>query len=409
MPSFKSNRSVKLLFRLYFLLIFSALGMLIAYMSLHYDHIGFSGIQISTIMIVGSAAVILIAPRYGMQFDRAADKRSVLIVSLLIMAISLGSVAWVKSFVPVLLLWTIYRSVQGPFYSTSENLSFSVASKSTDQGGASFGSIRLWGSIGYAVSTLIAGWIYQNYGFTYNTLIFLVMVGLSIVVLLLIPSSAFDISGKTKQERLKLSAVLKLIVNHRFLWLMALALAISDPVQDGVRSFEPIFMQNLGLEAGMIGLANSLSALGEVPFMIYADRVIRKVGIQRIIVIVLLFDLVRRMLVWFFPSAGVVFVTSVLTSISFTFRLVCSVTLVNLILPKQVTSTANAVIGVTMFGMGYILSNALCGFVYDRFGNREVYLIGAGLCLVSLILALSAGKFEPKFIQPFSDQMEVEI
>ena len=235
------------------------------------------------------------------------------------------------------------------------------------------------------------------------------MVGLSIVVLLLIPGSAFDISGKTKQEHLKLSAVLKLIVNHRFLWLMALALAISDPVQDGVRSFEPIFMQNLGLEAGMIGLANSLSALGEVPFMIYADRVIRKVGIQRIIVIVLLFDLVRRMLVWFFPSAGVVFVTSVLTSISFTFRLVCSVTLVNLILPKQVTSTANAVIGVTMFGMGYILSNALCGFVYDRFGNREVYLIGAGLCLISLILALSAGKFEPKFIQPFSDQMEVEI
>lgn len=409
MPSSKPDRSVKTLFRLYFFLIFSALGALITYMSLHYDHIGFNGIQISTIMIVGSAAVILIAPRYGMVFDRAANKRSVLVASLLIMALALGSIAWLKAFVPVLLLWTIHRAVSGPFYSTSENLSYSIASNSTEPGASSFGSLRLWGSIGYAVSTLISGWIYQNYGFTYNTLLFLVMVALSIAILLLMPGSVFETIGETKQENLSLSAVLKLIVNNRFLWLMALGLAISDPTQDGIRAFEPIFMQRLGLEAGMIGLANSLSALGEVPFMIYADKVIHKVGIKRIIMIVFLFDLVRRLVVWFFPSAGTVFVTSVLTSASFTFRLVCSITLVNLSLPKQVTSTANALIGVTMFGVGYMISNALSGFIYDRFGNRELYLLGAILCVISLILALNAGKLEPKPEQTDPNQFAEEL
>ena len=409
MPSSKPDRSVKTLFRLYFFLIFSALGALITYMSLHYDHIGFNGIQISTIMIVGSAAVILIAPRYGLVFDRAANKRSVLVASLLIMAFALGSIAWLKAFVPVLLLWTIHRAVSGPFYSTSENLSYSIASNSTEPGASSFGSLRLWGSIGYAVSTLISGWIYQNYGFTYNTLLFLVMVALSIAILLLMPGSVFQTIGETKQENLSLSAVLKLIVNNRFLWLMALGLAISDPTQDGIRAFEPIFMQRLGLEAGMIGLANSLSALGEVPFMIYADKVIHKVGIKRIIMIVFLFDLVRRLVVWFFPSAGTVFVTSVLTSASFTFRLVSSITLVNLSLPKQVTSTANALIGVTMFGVGYMISNALSGFIYDRFGNRELYLLGAILCVISLILALNAGKLEPKPEQTDSNQFAEEL
>ena len=409
MPSSKPDRSVKTLFRLYFFLIFSALGALITYMSLHYDHIGFNGIQISTIMIVGSAAVILIAPRYGLVFDRAANKRSVLVASLLIMAFALGSIAWLKAFVPVLLLWTIHRAVSGPFYSTSENLSYSIASNSTEPGASSFGSLRLWGSIGYAVSTLISGWIYQNYGFTYNTLLFLVMVALSIAILLLMPGSVFETIGETKQENLSLSAVLKLIVNNRFLWLMALGLAISDPTQDGIRAFEPIFMQRLGLEAGMIGLANSLSALGEVPFMIYADKVIHKVGIKRIIMIVFLFDLVRRLVVWFFPSAGTVFVTSVLTSASFTFRLVSSITLVNLSLPKQVTSTANALIGVTMFGVGYMISNALSGFIYDRFGNRELYLLGAILCVISLILALNAGKLEPKPEQTDPNQFAEEL
>lgn len=391
MPLLTTPRSVKFLLRLYLLLIFAALGMMISFMSLHYDHIGFNGIQISTIMIVGSAASILIAPRYGLIFDRSANKRSVLIVSLLIMAISLGSINWLKPFLPVLLLWTIYRFVQGPFYATSENLSFSVASRSTDKKGVTFGAFRMWGSIGYGLSTLMAGWIYQKYGFAYNSAGFMVFVALSIVVLLLLPGSIFDMTGEKKGNDHKLSSVLKMVVSNRFLWFMALALSISDPVQDGLRSFEPIYMQNLGLEAGMIGLANSLSALGEVPFMFFADRVIRKVGIQRVIVIVFLFDLIRRLMVWFFPFAEVVFVTSILTSASFTFRLISSIMLVNHILPKDVTSTANALIGVTMFGAGNMLSNAISGFVYDNFGNREIYLIGASLCVISLILALSAG------------------
>jgi PPP family 3-phenylpropionic acid transporter len=406
MSSLNSPLPVKQLIRLYFFLIFAALGMIITYMPLHYDSIGFSGIEISTIMIGGSAAVILIAPKYGLIFDQAANKRSVLITSLLIMAFTLGTIGWLKLFVPVLLLWMIYRSVQGPFYATSENLSYSVASSSKEHQGSSFGSIRLWGSIGYGVSTLFAGWIYQNYGFTYNSAGFLILIGLSIVVLLFLPGSVFDMTGGIKRLDINLTSVLKMVSSHRFLWLMALALAISDPTQDGIRSFEPIYMQNLGLQAGIIGLANSLSALGELPFMLNADKVIRKIGIQRIIIFVFLFDLLRRLVVWFFPSAGVVFVTSVLTSASFTFRLVSSITLVNLILPKHVTSTANALIGVTMFGVGYMISNALSGFVYDRFGNREVYLIGAALCLVSLCLALSAGKAPDNFsrIEPGEDR-----
>ena len=118
MSSLNSPLPVKQLIRLYFFLIFAALGMIITYMPLHYDSIGFSGIEISTIMIGGSAAVILIAPKYGLIFDQAANKRSVLITSLLIMAFTLGTIGWLKLFVPVLLLWMIYRSVQGPLDAT---------------------------------------------------------------------------------------------------------------------------------------------------------------------------------------------------------------------------------------------------------------------------------------------------
>jgi PPP family 3-phenylpropionic acid transporter len=397
MPNLSSNRAVKTLFSLYIFFIFAALGMLLAFMPLHYKGLGFNGLQISSLNVLGSAALILLAPRFGLLVDHAQNKRAVLILALLVFAISLSSIAWIKSFLPILLLWTIYRTISGPLYSTSENLSYSIAAKTTDKGNASFGSIRLWGSIGYAVATLLAGWVYQNYGLTVNSWLFLLMVAVSVLILILIPNYVFEVEEKETEEKLSLPSVIKLIVDHRFLLLMALALALSDPTQDGVRTFEPIYMQSLGLGAGMIGLANMLSALGEVPFMIYADRIIQKFGIRQIVLLVFIFDLLRRLAVWFFPSAGMVFATSIITSFSFTFRLVSSITLINLILPKNVTSTANAFIGVTMFGVGYMISNALAGFIYDNLGNREVYLMGASFAFISIVLALIAARHSPNF------------
>ena len=398
MNLFTSKRATKTLYSLYIFFIFAALGTLINYLPLYYDEIGFSGIQISTINVLGSAALILVAPQIGFVADRAKSKRLILLAEVLIFAFSLGTIPLLKSFIPILLLWIIYRTVSGPLYSTSENLSYSVAAKTADKGNSSFGSIRLWGSVGFALATLAAGWIYQEYGIKANMVFFLVMIAMSVLTLMLTSKSVLDSDEEKHEEKLSLKAILKLIVSHRYLFLMALALALSDPTQDGIRNFEPIYMSNLGLEAGMIGLANMLSAIGEVPFMIYADRIIRKFGIRNIVLFVFVFDILRRLAVWFFPTGGMVFATSVLTSFSFTFRLVCSVTLVNLTLPKNVTSTANAFIGVTMFSLGFMISNAIGGFIYDSLGNRYLYLMGAGFSLFSLVLALCAGKNEPKFV-----------
>ena len=384
------TKRIQTLFKLYFFLIFGALGTLVNYAPLYFKQINFSGTQISTILVLGSVALILIAPKYGLIFDTAKNKRNVLLVSILVMAASLGTIGYFRAFIPILILWVIYRIVNGPLYSISENLSFGVMTTQNN----SFGGIRLWGSVGFAVAAWIGGWTYQLYGLRANNLLFFTLMGLSALVLLRMPASVFEIEKEPAARDLSLREVFKLIVDNRFLLLMALALALSDPVQDGVRSFENIYLENLGVQAGMIGLANMLSALTEVPFMSYADRVIHKFGIRRIILFVFVFDILRRLSVWFFPTASVVFTTSVMNSISFTFRLVCSITLVNLCLPKQVTSAANAFVGVTLFSLGYVISNALGGLIYDSWGNRPIYLMGAAFSLLSLILALSAGELQ---------------
>ena len=189
--------------------------------------------------------------------------------------------------------------------------------------------------------------------------------------------------------------VLSLIIRDRYLWFTVLALALTDTLQDGFRSFEPLFMQDLGLTQSMIGLASTLSALGEVPFMLWGDRLIRRFGIRQMILFTFVFDLLRRGLVWLFPSAPLVFVLNVLTCVSFSFRLLSTISLVNARIPKRYTTTALVFISVTLYGLGHILSSGLSGLIFDAFGARQLYLLGVGLCLMSLLVAILAGP-EPK-------------
>ncbi len=51
----------------------------------------------------------------------------------------------------------------------------------------------------------------------------------------------------------------------------------------------------------------------------------------------------------------------------------------------------------TLFSLGYVISNALGGLIYDSWGgNRPIYLMGAAFSLISLILALCAGELQVK-------------
>jgi len=130
--------------------------------------------------------------------------------------------------------------------------------------------------------------------------------------------------------------------------------------------------------------------------MLGADALIRRFGVQRLVMFVLAFDLTRRLLVWFFPNRWVVFGLNILTAVSFTLRLVTTVHLVNLRIPQRYTTVAYTFIVNTLNGIMYMVSNAISGVVYDAYGARQIYLVSAILCIAGLGCALAAGRYSTK-------------
>jgi len=381
-----------LLFSLFFLLFFAGLGLMMPFLSLQFKAIGYNGVQISLLNMLSALAVILTAPQYGLIFDRSKDKRLILLISLAIATVTLFLIPYLRAFGAMLVIYTINRVIISSSITASENLSYQVSADKNGEEQPAFGSLRMWGSLGFALTALLGGMIFQNFGLLRNDRIFLGLMAATCVVLLLMPESIFRErrSSESVEAPLGTHGVIHLIAEDRYLLLTVIALALTDPLFDGVRSFEPIFMAELGLPVSVIGLAATLSALLEVPMMLGADRLIERLGARNLVIAILAFDLTRRLLVWLFPSGWMVFALNIMTAISFTLRLVTTVHLVNVRIPKQYTTTAFTFVFNTMNGIMYILSNAISGVIYDSYGARHIYLVSATLCVIALGCALAA-------------------
>ncbi len=391
----QSNNRQVLLLSLYFFLFFAAVGLIQPFITLHFHNLGMSGLQIASVTTISSLLALIAAPVLGAAYDLNTRKKLFFQTILFLSGIFLFLVGQMQSFWSILVFYAVYRFGSASNIPTAENLSYAIAQTGTGKR-SRFGFMRLWGSIGFAITAVIGGWIVEKADIQINFWLFLILMILIVLLVSLIPKQVFNHTEEPEKAHTKsnTSTTLIHIIKDKYLLLMILALAITYPVGNGIRQFEPIFMSQLSLSESIIGLAATLSALGEVPFMLWADNWIKKLGITPILLFVFVFDLIRRLLVWFFPSGWMVFSTQIATSISFSLRLVIAVSMINQRVPKKFTTTALALVTMTIFGVANMISSAISGVIFDNFGGRELYLFSAAGCIISIILALVASAFE---------------
>jgi PPP family 3-phenylpropionic acid transporter len=377
-------------FSLFFALFYGAIGVLLPFLNLHFRSIGFSGVQISSLLVAGLVVQIVLATQAGYWFDSSPHKRLILGIAILVAAGTMAGLPLLRNFLPILALYVTTYTLGMISGATAVNLSYH-AGVHPDGRRNQFGKMRLWGSVGFSVMALLGGWLAETRGILVNDVIYVILeLGLAGIVFWVLPEKSFQ-NDESGAPATGFGQILKLIFSNRYLWMTIVALAMTDTLNDGVRSFEAIFMKDLGVSTATIGLVATLTALGEIPFMYFGGSILEKLGTRRLVISVIAFDLVRRFLVWVFPVPGMVMVGSVLNAASFPLRLLVTIHLINLFIPKRFTTTANGFISVALYGLGYIFTNAICGVVYDYIGPRQNYLFWSILAIISLIMALAAG------------------
>ena len=253
--------------------------------------------------------------------------------------------------------------------------------------GFTFGQVRLWGALGFAFITVIAGYVYSAIGYQYSFLIFAIF-----AIFMCLQMFAFPkMERPSGQPSLEKKDLVLLFTNWHFGLFLAITLLISGTVTMNF-SYLPIYFQQLNYPVDLVGWNFTIAAIVEIPLFWLSVKLIRRIGLFPMLILGTLAYAVKYIAMGFAPPLGVVLSLQALDGLAFAFYFSSVVEIVNLMAPKNAKATAQ-----TMFaaagGLAGIVGNVAGGLIVDHQGPQFLFwMMGGIICIGTLLFLFFPGK-----------------
>jgi oligosaccharide:H+ symporter len=348
-------------------------------LNVYLQQMGLTGAQIGTIAGIRPLIGVLTRPVWGMTADMVGRRKMVLVLLPIEAALLLGYV-WGGGggFGFFLALAAVYTLVSSPVMSLIDSLALDHIDRHAD---LNFGRMRLWGSAGYALSALAVGQLLRNWNLQP---VFLFAAGGLAACTVLAWFALPRASGKQPAKR-DWSGIRSILRNRNLVAFMIITLLLQLGTSP-MMQFYGIYMKDLGASTKLVGLGTFLRALAEIPVMIWAATVVRRVSPRRALLLAMAFYAAQAFLYSVNTNTLVGSLGEILRGPSFGLQLVVSVSFVSSQVPAEWRATGQTVYSAFTGGLGGIMAGAWGGVLYDWVGVQAMYRV-CGLVIVGLAVA----------------------
>ncbi len=377
------TQSAKLTFTLFYFFIFFGLGSLFPLLAVYLnDTVGLTGAQIGTIMSISPVVTILTQPVWGLISDYTQKPKLVLTITLICTALIGVGYSFVESYFWFIIFAALLAVTQSAVVPISDSMALSYVQKTK----GNYGSIRLWGALGFAVAVLIVGNLSETFSLSIIFYVFVIMLFLSSVFAWKLPDE-----GNSMQINIK-TGVSRLVKMPRFLLFLLTTFLIFGPILSNNFYFG-LYIRELGGTLTGVGIAFMLGAGSEAPFMKFAGKWIQKIGMLQVLILSGLISGLRWILYFFDPPLYLVFATIVAQGFSVGLYIPAALQYVRDISPAEVRVTAVSLYSAVGNGLGTWFCTFVGGFILEAFSINHLYLFyglltGIGLMLVLVIVYL---------------------
>jgi PPP family 3-phenylpropionic acid transporter len=366
--------------RLFYLLFLGGLGTLTTYLPLALKARGLTLAQISTLLALPPLVRVFAPSIWGAIADRFRITGFLLRVAvwgalLTYLPVLVGGYVLTAS---SLMLHTFFRT---PGSVLADTLAFRRVAAS----GGSYGALRAWGTVGYALVTLGGGYLAERLGPGW-----VVTSGAGLLL-----AAALVTHGLPRPSRRPSApigpALRSLVFRPTFLaFLIATALhTIGQATYDG---FFPLHLERLGVRSHVIGWAIAVGATAEVGVMLISRRLLERFGAARVYAAASAVAVVRWTLNAAVTDPGWLIAVQTMHGITFGAWYVAAATWMDEHAPAEVRASAQGLLSVASFGLGGILAMGISGWVGSTFGTGTMFgvcAIWSGLACI-LMTAVSA-------------------
>ncbi|WP_226670203.1 MFS transporter [Metabacillus litoralis] len=370
----REARAIHTNFYLYYFFVFFGFGSLFPLLSVYLnDVMGLSGSQIGTIMSISPVIMILVQPLWGVLSDLTQKPTYLLTIALIFTAFFGLIFSYVNSYSWIIVIAILLAITQSALIPLSDSIAMNYVQKTKAQ----YGSIRLWGAVGFAVSVLIVGWLSDL------TNLSIIFYGFSIT-LLIACLFAWKLPKENQSLKVSLKDGLRELSNvpRYFIFLFVAFLVLGPILANNI--YFGILITEVGGGLTGIGIAFLLAAGSEAPFMKLASQMISKMGIMKIIIFATIVSALRWFLYFIEPPLSVIYISTIAQGISVGLFIPGAIQYVRDIAPKKVGATAISLYSAIGNGLGNWFCTFVGGLIMEEYTVMHVYLFFGCLSTIAI-------------------------
>ncbi|MFC5704289.1 MFS transporter [Cohnella faecalis] len=357
---------------------FSMFALFISFLPVYMAKVGVSKTHLGFILGLGSVVCIVSQPFWGVISDKYRTVRKVLLLLILLSVLS-GSFLFQSvhlwSLLPAVLLMNLFFLPTDPLV---ESLNF----RTTQAQKVSYGSVRMFGALGYAITSLLAGGVLAQWGMDSLAWIF---AGAGLLALLL----AFGLADVETSAKPVLVRHLRSFLLKRdtiALLVVVFAVAIPHKMND---IFIGLYMDELGGSMRLTGMSWFVMTIMETIMFAASSRLIRPGREGLLMTIAAGLYAVRFLLSSFVTDPYELVGLQIFQGFTFVLFYVGALQYLYSIVPEEWKSTGQTMVTVLFFGVSGIIGSGIGGWLLDELGGAWLYRIMAALAVAGFVLCMA--------------------
>jgi PPP family 3-phenylpropionic acid transporter len=372
--------------RLVVLALGAALGVFFPFVAVILQGFGFDAAQIGLTTAVAALGFTLALPFWGHLADARLGRVRALQICAVGGALAIGLLLGSWPPIVVALLLTVYSVFQSSWQSLADALTVNIVPS------REYGRVRVLTSLSFGVSTIAAGFLYDVTGYSAAFVllaVFALVMGASSAgvpdVERIDLASAANAARASSSRRCLGSAVVAVRVAPRLVAVLFAVMLLHITIIGGF-TFLPLRLAELGGAPSDVALSGGVSALSEIPAMIAAAFVARRIGLRGMFVVSALMYAIATASWIVLETPLPIIATRVLTGTAFALVIVAVVLTIARLLPPELQATGQSLYQAVAFGAAAIVANVVGGFLYQAIGYTAVFGLGASLAVLAAIL-----------------------
>lgn len=364
---------------------FGALGAYLPFIGLYYRQHGLTLEQIGVLVALPGLLQLVSGPLWGLLADVLRLRRLLLPLLICCAGPTVLLIGHSADFGLLVLLVVLQSLLGAPVISLADSATIALLGPNRER----YGAQRLWGSLGWGLSTVVFGRLTELFGLGVIFWGYLVFALSSAVAALLLPRSTLP------QVNLR-AAGATLLRDPRWARFLGCTLLIGC-CGATIANFLSLFLQDLGASGAQIGFAFTLAGLSELPLMALSPRLLRRWGARALLVCAGVCFALRMLVYIAAPAPEWALAAQLMHGLCFGLLWTAGVVEAHRLAPLGLEATAQSLFGMFVNGMAAAFASAVGGKVYASYGAPTLFAGGAGMALLGalgLVATMVWGKEE---------------